>query len=76
MTGFMISLVEYAVERLGTLAYTFHQPALLFSWVDSNILGKKKEVSHLSCSRLSMWFELMEKMGNCQGCRIWAPCQL
>lgn len=46
------------------------------SWVDSNILGKKGRCLILSCSHLSMWFELMEKMGSCQGSRMWAPRQI
>lgn len=48
----------------------------LFSWVDSNILGRKGRCLILSRSRLSMWFELMGMMGSCQGSRIWAQSQL
>lgn len=73
---FMTSLVEDTVENLGTLATPFINLPCFLSWVDSNILGKKGRCLILSCSHLSMWFELMGKMGSCQESRMWAPRQL
>lgn len=73
---FMMSPVEDTVERLGTLAYTFHQPALLFPGWTPVYLEEKEGVLLLSCSCLSLWFELMGKMGSCQHSRMQATLQL
>lgn len=72
----MISLVEYTAEKLGTLGYTVHQPALLCFLGGLQYTWKKGRGLILSRSHLSMWFELMGKMGSCQDSRMWAPGQL